>query len=328
MRIYQSSLGVTALRLIQEYAPDIKVNILRSFDLDNDETLRIINDYSANINSIILDSGVWFKYKQPEKYKDAVHNVKLYGEFAKVHGSKFECYFNYDEDFKEVFRDDYSSKNHENQRILEGMGLHPVPVLHLLDDELINYHVEQQAKYPLVAIGSNQVGAATFHSAVKKLYDNNVRVHGFRLGSSSKLLGLPAWSVDCSSHVQWTASGRAVVYDRVKGVEDGISFRPFSKTGAVNKDYYQISPLKEDFLWFLEEVVGVELEALIIDSTYRSFSNTLYYWWLERYVTCKNNGVFSNPLYDDQHFDPTNPLLDQIFSSTSTIKRRTVLDDL
>lgn len=328
MRIYQSSLGTRTLSLIQEYAPDIKINILRSFDLDNEQTLKIINEYSENINSIILDSGVWFKYKNPVKYNNSVHNATLYGEFVKKHGAKFDFYFNYDEDFKEEFRDSYASKNNDNQRLLEGMGLHPVPVLHLLDEDLIEYQIEQKNKYPLIAIGSNQVGDTKFKSAVQKLYDHGVRVHGFRLGSTLKLLGLPAWSVDCSSHAQWTASGRVVVFDRAKGMESGISFRPFAKAGAVNQDYFQTSPLKNEFLWFLEEVVGIELEALIIDSDYRTFSNTLYYWWLERYITFKNNETLKNPIYDDPKFSVDNPLLKKIFEPTFIPKPRILLDEL
>lgn len=313
MRIYQSSLSYKTLELISDYVSFIKVNILRSFDLENEPTLDIIRSFPEYINSIILDSGVWFKYKNPQRYNDSVHNVRLYGEFVQKHGDKFDFYFNYDEDFREKHRDEFSSKNNDNQRILELMGLTPVPVLHLLDDELISYQIEQKEKYPFVAIGSNQVGDAKFNSAVKRMYDHGIRVHGFRLGSTIRLLGLAAWSVDCSSHAQWTASGRAVIFNKNKQKEESLSFRPFDKSGEANKDFFQRHPLKDDFLWFLEEVVGVELEALVKDSNYRTLSNSIYYWWLERYISSQNIDAPHNIVFDDLKFNPNNKMLAKIF---------------
>lgn len=313
MRIYQSSLNYKTLELIADYVPFVKVNILRSFDLVNEQTFDIISSFPEYINSVILDSGVWFKYKNPQKYNDNAHNVRMYGEFVQKYGDKFDFYFNYDEDFREEYRDAYASKNNDNQRTLESMGLRPVPVLHLLDDELINYHIEQREQYPLVAIGSNQVGDAKFNAAVKRLYDNGVKVHGFRLGSSIRLVGLAAWSVDCSSHAQWTAGGRAVIFDKKNKKEVGISFRPFNNKGEVNDDFFQRHPLKDDFLEFLKEQVGVELEALIKDSNYRTLSNSIYYWWLERFVTCKNLLAPYNIVFDEPHFDCSNKMLANIF---------------
>lgn len=301
------------LELISEYVPFIKVNVLRSFDLENEQTLSIVNNYSDNINSIILDSGVWFKHKDPNKYRDAVHNVRLYGEFVQEHGEKFDFYFNYDEDFQEIYRDEFSSKNGDNLKILESMGLTPVPVLHLLDDDLVQYHIEQKDKYPLLAIGSNKVGDNKFKTVVNSLKDNGIRVHGFRLGSTVKLTGLAAWSVDCSSHAQWTSSGRAVIFDKLNSKDVGISFRPFDKAGDISEDYFQRHPLLSDFIWFLEEFVGVELEALVKDSNYRTLSNSIYYWWLEQYITLKNMDIPYKIIFDDQNYDRKNPMLSKLF---------------
>ena len=61
MRIYQSSLGIKVFELISEHCPDVKVNLLRSFGLNDKETFSIISNFSNNINSAILDSGVWSK---------------------------------------------------------------------------------------------------------------------------------------------------------------------------------------------------------------------------------------------------------------------------
>jgi len=317
MRIYQSSLSYNTLKLIAEYAPDIKVNILRSFDLNNDETLEIIASFSEIINSIILDSGVWFKFTNPLKYNNSVHSVKTYSEFLKQHSDKFDFYINYDEDFTEEQRDEFSSLNEENQKYLESKGHNPVPVLHLLDDDLINYYIEQKIKYPVVAIGSNAIGDPKFNSAVKKLYENQIRVHAFRIGSSSKLTGLHAWSCDCSSHAQWTASGRAVFFDRIKNQETALTFRPFEeRTGNLSKDFYQRHPLVDDFIWFIEDVVGVEIDDLIMDSNYRTFSNSIYYWWLERYVTLRNSEAPYNIHFDDIKFDPTNVVLARLFKNS------------
>lgn len=291
MRIFQSSLSYRTFELIAECTPEIKVNLLRSFGLDDSQTFRILDDFKDNIDKIILDSGVWSKNQNPDKVK---HEVADYGDFLEKHADKFDLYFNYDEDFKELERDNFSGRNENNQKYLESRGLKPVPVLHRLDDNEVKLYTEQVEKYPYVAIGSNAISDDKFRPAVKKLYDAGTKVHAFKIGSADKLKGLHCWSSDCSSHAQWTKGGRCVFFDSSQQKDACISFRPFDKYSNINKDFYHRHPKIDEFRWFIEEFVGIEFEELIKDLNYRTFCNSVYFWWLERYITQENlnNGIY------------------------------------
>ena len=143
MRIYQSSLSYKSFEYISNVRPQTKINLLRSFNLADAETFNILRDFKSNIASTILDSGVWSKFNNP----DIVHTVEDYALFLSQHASDFDHYFNYDEDFLEIEKDDFSSKNIENQQFLEKQGFKPVPVLHSLDQDEVMYYLEQKNKY-------------------------------------------------------------------------------------------------------------------------------------------------------------------------------------
>uniref|UniRef100_I2PWX4 Uncharacterized protein n=1 Tax=Desulfovibrio sp. U5L TaxID=596152 RepID=I2PWX4_9BACT len=296
MKIYQSSLGYKTLELLTEYAPDIKVNILRSFRLNDDETFAIIRDFKDNIDSIILDSGVWSKHNNPQKYN---HTVEEYADFLNRYGQLFEFCFSYDEDFDEKERDVHGSRNRDNQLFLEKTctTVQPVPVIHLLENEEVDFYCQQSKKYSIVAIGSNAISDQRFSSVVKTLYENDIKVHAFKIGSADKLKGLHAWSSDCSSHAQWTAAGRCVFYDSNNGKDATVSFRPLDKKGIPNDDYYQIHHLLDDFMWFLEEYVSIEIDILIKDSNYRTMTNSIYFWWLEKYLSNCNEAIVPKFIY-------------------------------
>lgn len=316
MKIYQSSLSYKTLELLTEYAPDIQVNILRSFRLNDDETFAIIRDFKENIESIILDSGVWSKHNNPQKYN---HTVEEYADFLNRYGTLFDFCFSYDEDFDEKERDIHGSKNRDNQLYLEKhcTSVQPVPVIHTLEDEEIEFYCQQSKKYPIVAIGSNAISESRFPSVVKKLYDNGIKVHAFKIGSADKLKGLHAWSSDCSSHAQWTAAGRCVFYNVNNGKDTTITFRPLDKRGNPNDDYYQTHQLLNDFLWFLDEFIGIELDALIKDSNYRTMVNSVYFWWLEKYISHHNEQIVPNFIYPID--SETKMFLDSIFEENKNL---------
>lgn len=169
------------------------------------------------------------KYNNPTKFS---HTVNDYKQFLLEHGKLFDFYFSYDEDFDELTRDEFYSKNDENQKILEDAGIvpYPVPVIHLLEDNIVNYYCENAARYPIVAIGSNAINNPAFKSTVETLYNYGIRVHAFKIGSVKKLVGLKAWSSDCSSHSRWTSNGRCVLFDnkRKDSAETTLCFRPLT----------------------------------------------------------------------------------------------------
>lgn len=314
MRIYQSSLGYRTFELIAEYSPDKKINLLRSFKQDDEETFRIINDFKDNINSVILDSGVWSKHNNPIKFDHTVHDYK---QFLLEHGKLFDFYFSYDEDFDELTRDNFYSTNDENQKILEDAGIvpYPVPVIHLLEDNIVNYYCENAARYPIVAIGSNAINNPKFKLTVDTLFSHGIRVHAFKIGSVKKLVGLRAWSSDCSSHSQWTSHGKCVFYDNKKKncAETSLCFRPFDESGMPQPDYYKKDEEKlEDFKWFLKNVANITLEGVITDSDHRTYANSMYYWWSEQFITAENAGITNN--FGEQIDESTREYIDSLLA--------------
>jgi hypothetical protein len=300
MRIFQSSLSYGTFKLIDDYCPNVKINLLRSFNQNDNETFKILEDFPHLIDKKILDSGVWTKFTHPESVK---HEVEDYGKFLLEHADKFDIYFNYDEDFRELLKDSFSNKNEDNQRYLESLGLRPIPVLHNLKEDEVGKYLELHEDYPCVAIGSNAIKDKDFKKTVKILKKSKIKVHAFKIGSADKLKGLHAWSADCSSHAQWTKAGRIVLYDNEEKKDKSLSFRPFNKKGKINEDYFRSSELYDSYIYFLESFVGVEMRALTNDSNYRTFANSIYFWWLERYITCRNRIIHKIGFDDDIYID-------------------------
>ena len=252
--------------------------------------MNLIPDYSK-----ILDSGVWSKFQDPKNHK---HTVEDYASFLSVHADKFDAYFNYDEDFKEVEKDHFSSRNRDNQSFLEKEGFKPIPVLHVLDAEEVDYYISNKSKYTYVAIGSNAINNKLFKPTVKKFYDNGIKVHAFRIGSYKKLKDLQVYSSDCSSHAQWTAVGRCIFFIHKTCTEDVVAFSKFNKNGSINSKYFQWSPSSKIFFKHIANIAKIEFNDLLNDSNLRTYSNSIYYWWLEKFITM--NHFDSNILFDDE----------------------------
>lgn len=296
MKIFQSSLNIKTFELIAQHCPGVKVNLLRSFSLGDKETLDILRDFSDFIESAGLDSGVYSKFFNP----NINHTLDDYSDFLTNHADKFDFYFNYDEDFEEKHRDEFGNRNDKNLQILEDRGFRPVPVIHLLDSDIVNFHVEQVHKYPFVAMGSSVLSDTNFNKVVDDLVLGGLRVHAFKMGSADKLMNLPVCSADCSSHAQWTKAGRCVAYDTKSQKDSPLAFRRWDKNGDSNSDFYLKHELFNDFLVFVEEVCSCEIEWLLMDSNYRTFVNSMYFVWLERSLTAWHEEAI-DPVYPVQN---------------------------
>jgi len=280
MKIYQSSLNIKTFELIAQHCPHVKINLLRSFSLGDKETIDILRDFSPFIETAGLDSGVYSKF-----YNENVnHTLDDYSRFLEKHADMFKFYFNYDEDFEEKSRDAFGNRNDKNLKILEDRGFKPVPVIHLLNSDIVNFHIEQVKKYPFVAMGSSVLNDSNFDKVVEDLVLAGISVHAFKIGSADRLKRLPICSSDCSSHAQWTKAGRCVAFDNDTQKDRPLSFRYWDKNGIQNDNFYLNHKLFKKFLIFVEEVCHCEIEWLVVDSNYRTFINSMYFLWLEKYL--------------------------------------------
>ncbi len=186
---------------LREYFPKLSIDVLRSFRTDGPETLRLIESGFVQPSNYILDSGVWALLQGTLKHKS---NVKIYAKFLHRRKGHFRFYMNFDEVFMDEGMEEFDDKaiatNLKNQIYLEKQGLNPVPVIHSLDDDEIDYYIERKKKkehlenIEYIAIGSTQAKVRKERNklvnVIDKLYFNGFKVHLFGVGSYANLTEL------------------------------------------------------------------------------------------------------------------------------------------
>ena len=212
MRIYVSSVSRRILEEFTKRWPEEKLDVLRSFALEQDDTTDIALYPPACVNSLILDSGTYTLNNSPELA--AKYTVYHYREYLRKYKDKFDFYFNYDLSHADDIM------NWDWQRILEepypnpidNSTTKPVPVIQDLKD--VEKYCKLKHIYPLVAIGSGaNKKKAPLKKAVKELYANGVKVHLFAIGTYDALHDIPVWSSDCTSFLKWASFRRVCFFD-------------------------------------------------------------------------------------------------------------------
>ena len=151
MRLYHASLSLKVIKWYSKRFPDKKLNVLRSFGLLDRDSYHFCTDWRHTINSLILDSGTWTlnnTNNQTLRKRLTLNNYKNYLSSA---GKYFDFYFNFDSNFT----DNGFATNLANLRELERAGYHPVPVIHDIYGNEIDYYIK--AGYTRVALGSSQI---------------------------------------------------------------------------------------------------------------------------------------------------------------------------
>lgn len=297
MRIFQSSITTALLQELQKRRPDIKVNVLRSYELDKEETENLLFSGLNNIGLFILDSGVWSKHTGKAK-RD--FTVKSYADFLSRNKDFFHLYFNFDEAFFDEGQEEFDNKafptNLRNQLFLEDKGLKPVPVLHSYEDHELNYYLNRKDDYDYIAIGSGlarkeQIKGIYTSEVVNTFYENGFKVHLFAVGSYYQLKGSYAWSSDCSSFARWVACGRVKFYSKLLNEDIEFSFLPTDKEGNPNADYVyghdkeKYQPILEEYEGWLIKNLSLRVNDLNTYEFYRMLANVVYFHEIEEKVT-------------------------------------------
>lgn len=157
---------------------------------------------TKNKVDLFLDSGAFSAWSQ-----GAEIDIQEYIQFIKEHQDVIDVYANLD-----VIGD--AKGTYENQRIMEEVGLSPLPVFHYKEDEK---WLERYLKrgYDYIALGGLVTDESTsIHKWLDYIFeeyitDSNgmpvVKVHGFGLTSLKLMLRFPWYSVDSTS---WVTTGR------------------------------------------------------------------------------------------------------------------------
>ena len=134
MKIYVADLSLDLILKYAQLFPERKINVLRSFgNLGKDER-GICITHRDKINSLILDSGTYTL--NFAKNPGLNISVDTYEAYLLAFGQDYDLYFNFDSDFsKNGF-----TTNNEHQRRLERAGLNPVPVIHDIYGDEVEYY--------------------------------------------------------------------------------------------------------------------------------------------------------------------------------------------
>lgn len=261
MRIYHAAMALQVLLKYHEFFPEKKLNILRSFGLPSNENEAFMVTHRDKIGSLILDSGTW-TLNNPRSVKSGFQvTFTGYLNYAKQCAHHFDFIFNFDSDFSE----NGFVTNLENLKRLEDAGLNPLPVIHDIYGDEIDYYIDQD--YPCLALGSFQITSLnTLSWVVEKIHEAGIKVHLFGTSRFEYISALPVFSCDSTTWAQTGAYGSIFYWNPhnpEKNKTDKIYlegyFQSNSKTGVPFSQYLYRAELEA----YLKDTFGISHEDLL-----------------------------------------------------------------
>jgi len=234
---------------------------------------------------LFLDSGAY-----SAKTLKIVINIQDYIKFIKRHEKIIEVYANLD-----VIGDPKATL--ENQKIMEGAGLHPLPVFHHPRSpshwKYLDYYV---GRYKYIALGGiTGERAFTYFNTVFRNYicDDKgmpkVKVHGFGLTSLRLMLEYPWYSLDSTS---WVITGRlgsiyVPMFRDGKWIynENSLKITVSSRSPFANvkdKHFNTLSPNVQKLILKYIEYKGYKLGESIFKNVEQSYSPKDNERWAEK----------------------------------------------
>lgn len=242
MKIYQASLSLDILKKYYELFSE-KLNILLSIALIEGHTRGFLIEFRYMVESIIADSGAWSVVKGK-----SILSLDAVIAYLKMWGYLFDLYFNFDTNFSDKgFKDNYN-----NQRRMEKEGLYPVPVVHNLFDDEIDFYLNL-GKYQWLALGSTQTkNLSDLQYAVDRIKrkDPNVKIHWFGGCRYEWLIQTQLASCDTSSWAKTGGYGYVLFWNEAK---EGLNKADKIYIGGYIKDkddrdyHFTTYPYKKEF---------------------------------------------------------------------------------
>ncbi len=175
---------------------------------------------------IFLDCGAYSAWTRGDTI-----DVHAYAKFLKDYGHLVSVYPNLDVKGS-------IEKTLENQTILEGYGLHPIPVFHVNTRrwDILEDYIE---RYPYIALGAvagENTPMSTLHSDMNNIFARMkkkpyTKFHGFGITSLELIKTYPFYSVDSTN---WLAGGRfGTIYDKLDLTKK--AFKRNAQEGSLSK---------------------------------------------------------------------------------------------
>jgi len=150
MRIYHAAVNVYVLNEYKKRFPNREVHVLRAHSHKNGDDRLLRTTHRSKCASLYYDSGTYYFYKVAE-FPGSPVNFNIYLRYLKYYRKYYDRVYNFDCDFG----DEGFDTNIFYQKRLEDEGLDPVPVVHSIHGDEIEYYILQG--YEDVALGSPQI---------------------------------------------------------------------------------------------------------------------------------------------------------------------------
>ena len=282
MRIDQSSLLAKVFKGYKALKPDKEIHVLRSFgNRDKDDHLfrTILRDQCSILD---LDSGA-FSYNNRQQGSRPAINFNGYLYYAKTYESDYDRIYNFDCDFG----DEGFDTNIYYQKRMEDAGLEPVPVVHSIYNDEIEYYIE--SGYETVALGSTQItDFGTLAYVMEKFKNTKIKIHLFGNASFEFLTSFPIYSCDASTWAMTGKFGDIKWWNPQKSGQyktDKIYLEEYIPPKA-NAKLFSNYEYGEELSQYLDRELGITEDDLLgPDGTYfKQIANLHYYLKLEEIV--------------------------------------------
>lgn len=285
MKIYLASIFLVVFLKYRTLFPGRKLNLLRSFGLLDEEMSSFLKTHRDKIESVILDSGTWTLNKSKIVARKEKINLKTYKDYAETFGDEFDFYFNFDSNFTEEGHEE----NLSNQIMLEEAGLKPVPVIHDIYNEEIDYYIDRG--HMMLALGSTQLtnNNHLIH-VMRKVEGTGVKLHIFGNTKFSFLADFPIYSCDTASWAHKGSFGDILYWNPKKEGEnktDRIYLEEYMHADKKKRILFSDYEYREDLEIYLSENFGFTWEDFLIPnkgSYNKMVFNTHYYTILEEEI--------------------------------------------
>ncbi len=289
MRINFAAMNVKASTAYKKLYPGRDIHVLRAYSHRNKDDRLYRSTCRSQCASFDWDSGTFFMHNDdgfPLELEDMPRRRVTFNGYLNHLECFRDCYdriYNFDCDFS----DDGFETNIFYQKRLEDAGFDPVPVVHSIHGNEIDYYIEQG--YEDVALGSPQItNFGTLSYVMYKFKGTKTRVHLFGNTTFDFLTSFPIYSCDSSVWVQAARFGEIVWWNPWK---PGLN-----KTDRVYiEEYYQETPKRNsistyrhkiELLEYLDKELGITMNDLLgpDGSLYKQLVNIHHYLNLQDIV--------------------------------------------
>ena len=282
MRLQPAGMNVKVLDEIKKHLPKRDIHVLRAHSHRNIDDRLLRTTHRSKCASLDYDSGTYYFYKAAG-FPGAPVNFNSYLRHLKYYRKYYDRVFNFDCDFG----DEGFDTNIFYQKRLEDEGLDPVPVVHSIHGDEIDYYIEQG--YKVVALGSPQItNFGTLAYVMNKFKGTKIRVHLFGNTRFDFLTEFPIYSCDSSVWVQAARFGEIVWWNPWKkgpNQTDRVYIEEYYHEEP-KRNRLSVHPYKTELLSYLYDELNITMDDLLgLDGAlFKQLVNLHHYLKLENIV--------------------------------------------